>query len=183
MTAGRHVVRWLAIGTALILFGACGPCGGSTVTVNSGGSCVHPGICLTLTGPLAGATSGLVLAPDCITGAGLDAEFTTNIAGHETSIEIMITDKSAKATPGFHAGSFDIKTRDAALQSNAYASIWVNPDHAISGFTGGWSTDGAGSSGTVVVRGDESGTVENAVLAPAHGSGASLHISGTFNCR
>ncbi len=110
-------------------------------------------------------------------------EFTTNIAGHETSIEIMVTDKSAKSSPGFHSGSFAIETRDAALQSSAYASIWVKPDQDISGFTGGWSTDGAGSSGTVVVTGDESGTVQNGVLAPAHGSGAALHIRGRFNCR
>lgn len=174
-------VRWAAVGLALLVFGACGPCGGSSSTSSGGNGCGHPGICLTVTGPLAGTTSGLVLAPDCIPGQGLDAVFTTNIAGKETSFEILVTDNSAKSSPGFHPGTFDIKAR-GDNRTAAFGSIWVKPDKDVAGFPGGWSTETAGSSGNVTINQDQSGKVQDAVVAPAKGSGAALHVSGTFNC-
>ena len=183
-----RLLRWAAVGAALLLFGACGPCGGTsspTGSSSSGNGCAHPGVCLTLTGPLSGSTSGLVGTPDCIPGGGLDAVFTTNVEGHETSIEILITDSSAtaKSSPGFHAGTFQVKTRGGTVQGTGYASVWVKPDKDIAGNAGGWSTDGAGSSGTVDVKADESGAVHNVAVAPVAGSGAVLHVNGTFNCR
>jgi hypothetical protein len=174
----------VAIGAAMLLFGACGPCGGtSSVSSPTGGGCAHPGVCLTLTGPLAGATAGLVQAPDCIPGGGLDAVFTTHVAGRETSIEILITDDSAKASPGFHPGTFQVKTRGGTMQGTGYATVWVKPDNDVAGYPGGWSTNGAGSSGTVVIDGHEGGSVRDLVATPASGSGTALHVSGTFNCR
>ena len=177
-----RVWRWAGVGAALLLFGACGPCGGTSNVASSGG-CTHPGICLTLTGPLAGTTHGLVLPPDCIPGGGLDVALTTSIAGRETTVEILVTDNSAKSSPGFHPGSFAIKPRGSASPTAPFATIWIKPDHDVSGYPGGWSTEGAGSAGTVVVKADESGSVQSAVVAAASGGGAPLHVSGTFNCR
>ncbi|HMC67728.1 MAG TPA: hypothetical protein VKJ07_01130 [Mycobacteriales bacterium] len=112
------VVRWAGLMSAVLLFGACGPCGGTAQpAASTGNGCGHPGVCLTLSGPLAGSTSGLVETPDCIPGGGLDAVFTTNIAGNETSIEILITDASAKTSPGFHAGTFDVKRAAAPCRA------------------------------------------------------------------
>ena len=165
---------------ALLLFGACGPCGGSTPT--SGDGCAHPGLCLTLTGPLAGTTNGLVLAPDCIPGGGLDAAFTTNVGGHETNIEILITDDNAKSSPGFHAGTFGIKSRSQVVRGAPYASIFVKPDKDVAGFVGGWSTYSSGSAGTVAIDAAESGTVKDVIAPPATGEGAALHIDGKFHC-
>ena len=179
----RSLARWVGVGMALVLFGACGPCGGSSSTSSGGNGCGHPGICLTVTGPLAGTTSGLVLAPDCIPGGGLDAVFTTNIAGKETSFEILVTDNSAKSSPGFHPGTFDIKSSRGTSSGTAFASIWVKPDKDVAGFPGGWSTETAGSSGSVTINQDQSGNVQSAVVAAARGSGAPLHVSGSFNCR
>ena len=166
---------------ALVVFSACGQCGGSTSPAGDG--CAHPGLCLTLTGPLAGSTSGLVLAPDCIPGGGLDAAFTTNVGGRETNIEILITDDNAKSSPGFHAGTFAVKSRGQVVKGTAYASIFVKPDKAVTGFAGGWSTDSSGSAGTVAIDADENGTVKDVVAPPAVGEGAALHISGKFHCR
>jgi len=178
--------RWAAVGSALLVFGACGPCGGSTSLSSSPSSangCGHPGLCLTLSGPLSGATSGLVLAPDCIPGGGLDAEFTTNVGGHETSIDILVTDTFARSSPGFKPGTFAIKPSREVPTGTAFASIYVKPDKDLLGYPSGWSTDRAGSSGTVTIGGDENGKVLGAVVAPAGGVGASLHIDGSFNCR
>lgn len=174
--------RWAGIASAVLLFGACGPCGGTTNSPASGASCARPGICLTLSGPLAGPTSGLVLAPDCISGGGLDAVFTTKVAGQETSIEILITDNSAKSSPGFHPGTFQVKTRSGTVQGTGYASVFVKPDHDVAGYAGGWSTVGAGSSGSVSIDGQEGGTVKDVVAAPAAGAGTALHVSGKFRC-
>jgi len=176
-------MRSAVVTAALFLLAACSPVCGSTSVSNTGNGCGHPGLCLTLTGPLAGATSGLVQAPDCIPGGGLDVAFTTHVAGHETTIEILVTDDSAKSTPGFHPGSFAIKAARSAPKGTAFASIYVKPDSVVAGYTGGWSTDGAGSSGTVSINGEQSGKVQEAVVAPARGSGEALHVSGTFNCR
>ena len=166
----------------MLVFGACGPCGGSSSTSSGGNGCAHPGICLTITGPLAGTTSGLVLAPDCIPGAGLDAAFTTTVAGKETTVEILVTDNSAKSSPGFHAGTYDVKSSRGTSRDTAFGSIWVKPDKDVTGFPGGWSTESTGSSGSVTISQDQSGKVQNAVVAPAQGSGPALHVSGTFNC-
>ena len=178
------ILRWAAVGLALLVFGACGPCGGSTSVSSSssstGNQCGHPGLCLTFTGPLAGETSGLIQNPDCIPGGGLDVIFTTHIKALETSIEILVTDSSAKT---FNAGSFAIKPRRTATAGAAYASIFVKPDTDVPGFPGGWSTDATGSSGIVVVNADQSGKVQSGVIAPANVPGAALHVSGTFNCR
>ncbi len=180
-----RLTRWAGVGAALVLFGACGPCGGTATPTgsSSGNGCAHPGVCLTLSGPLSGSTSGLVVPADCIPGGGLDAVFTTNVAGHETSIEILITDRSAKSSPGFHAGTFQVKTRAGTVQGTGYASLWVKPDKDVAGNSGGWSTDGAGSTGKVEVKADESGAVHDVAAAPVARSGAVLHVSGTFNCR
>lgn len=123
-----------------------------------------------------------MLSPECIPGGGIDDVFTTNIAGHETSIEILITDSSAKASPGFHAGSFLIKPRGGTVQGTGYASIWVKPDQDVNGYAGGWSTDGPGSSGSVVIDAHGGGSVKAVVAEPARGEGSPLHISGSFNC-
>ena len=181
----RTVARWAGVLSAVLLFGACGPCGGASQPAGStsGNGCAHPGVCMTLSGPLAGASSGLVGAPDCIPGQGLDAVFTTNIAGNETTIEILITDSSATSSPGFHPGTFTVKTRGGSVQGTGYASVWVKPDKQVAGNAGGWSTDGQGSSGTVEVKADESGTVHNVAVAPVASSGAVLHVNGSFNCR
>lgn len=145
---------------------------------SSGNGCGHPGLCLTLTGPLAGTTSGLVQPPDCIPGGGIDVNFITHVGGHEASIEILVTDASTK---DFHPGSFAIKfTR---ISGEAFASIYIRPDNDVAGFPGGWTTDSQGSSGTVVVNGDESGSIKNAVVAPAKGSGTAVVVNGSFNCR
>ena len=179
----KEAKRWAGVLAAVVLFGACGPCGGcSGPTASSGNGCAHPGVCLALSGPLAGTTQGLVLPPDCIPGGGLDVVFTTNVAGHETSIEILITDASAKSSPGFHPGSFLIKPRGGTVQGTGYASVWVKPDHDVTGYAGGWSTDGAGSSGSVVIDAHQGGTVKDVVAEPARGEGGALHISGSFNC-
>ena len=175
--------RWAGVIAGVLLFAACGPnCGGATSSSSSGNGCAHPGVCLTLTGPLSGTTKGLIGHPDCIPGGGLDAVFTSPVSGNETSIEILITDDSAKSSPGFHPGTFQVKSRGGTVQGTAYASIWIKPDREVTGFHGGWSTDGAGSSGTVEVRADESGTVKDAVVAPVIGEGGSIRLSGSFNC-
>ena len=166
---------------ALVLFGACGPCSGTSTS--GGDGCAHPGVCLTLTGPLAGSTGGLVSSPDCIPGGGLDAVFTSNIAGNETNIEILVEDSSAGSSPGFHAGSFLIKPRGGSVQGTGFATLWIKPDKDVAGFPGGWSTLGAGSSGSVTLAADESGAVHDVVAAPLAGSGAALHVKGTFHCR
>lgn len=150
---------------------------------NSSGGCGHPGLCLTLTGPLAGNTSGLVLAPDCIPGGGLDSEFTTNVGGHETSIEILVTDNLARSSPGFKAGTFAVKATREVPAGTAYASIFVKPDKDLLGYPSGWSTDRGVGSGSVTISADESGKVKDAIVAPAGGTGAPLHVSGTFNCK
>ena len=166
------------LAAVLLLLAACSPvCGSSTAS----GGCGHPGLCLTLTGPLAGTTSGLVNSPDCIPGGGIDLEFITHVGGHETSIEILVTDNSIKT--GFHPGSFSISPSKGARKDVAFASVFIKPDSDVAGYTGGWSTDQTGSSGTVVVNGDQSGKVQDGVVAPAKGSGTPLHVSGTFNCR
>ena len=175
--------RWAGVLAAVVLFGACGPCGGgSGPAASSGNGCAHPGLCLTLTGPLAGTTHGLVQSPDCIPGGGLDAVFTTDVAGHETSIEILITDSSAKASPGFHPGTFQVKTRGGTVQGTGFASVWVKPDNPPAGYPQGWSTEGAGSSGTVTIDAHRGGSVKDVVATPATGSGSVLHVAGTFNC-
>ncbi|HET7467580.1 MAG TPA: hypothetical protein VFL29_13040 [Candidatus Dormibacteraeota bacterium] len=166
----------------LFALGACGQCGAVTSPA-SGDSCAHPGLCLTVTGPLAGSTSGLVLAPDCIPGGGLDAAFTTTLGGRETSIEILVTDDAVKSSPGFHAGTFAIKSRGQIVKGTAYASVWVKPDKDVTGFAGGWSTDSSGSAGTVTIDAGENGTVSGVIAPPAAGEGASLHINGKFHCR
>jgi hypothetical protein len=179
-----NAARWAGTAAAVLLFGACGPCGGTSSSLSSSNSgCGHPGVCLTLNGPLSGSTSGVVEQPDCIPGDGLDAVFTTHVGGHETSIEILVTDNSATSSPGFRAGRFQVKTRGGAVQGTGYASLWVKPDSDVAGNAGGWSTDGAGSSGSVDLRADESGTVHDVAVAPVARSGAVLHVSGTFNCR
>lgn len=178
-----RLARTALLAVLLVLFGACGPCGGATGSSSGGDGCAHPGLCLTITGPLAGSTSGLVSAPDCIPGGGLDAVFTTNLGGRETTIEILVTDDSAKSSPGFHPGAFKVRPRGATVQGTGYASIWVKPDSDVSGYRGGWSTDGPGSSGTVVIDSKEGGLVNSAVVAPTAGSGSSLHVSGTFHCQ
>ncbi len=177
------ITRWAGGLAAILLFGACGPCGGTPVaSTSTGNGCAHPGVCLTLTGPLAGTTSGLVQPADCIPGEGLDVGFTTRIAGHETSIEILITNTGMKTSPGFIPGTYPVKTRGATVQGVGYASVWVKPDSDVAGNAGGWSTDGAGSSGTVDVKADQAGTVHNVAVAPVARSGAVLHVNGTFNC-
>jgi len=176
------LARWAGVGAALLLFGACGACGGAFPAASTSG-CAHPGICLTLTGPFAGTTDGLTGPVDCIPGGGLDAVFITDVGGRETSIEILITDNSAKSSPGFKAGTFRVATRSEQTPSSAFASVFVTPDTAVAGVPRGWSSDAAGSSGTVVIKGDESGTVQNVVVAPAQGGTGVLHVSGTFNCR
>lgn len=138
---------------------------------------------MTLTGPLAGTTSSLAVPADCIPGGGLDAAFTTNVGGRETTIEILVTDNSAKSSPGFHAGTFAIKTRSEQSPGAAFATVWVKPDRDVAGVPGGWSSEVAGSSGTVAIKADESGSVQNVVVAPAHGGSDVLHVNGTFNCR
>lgn len=174
--------RWAIAGLALLMFGACAPGGGSTSGSSSGNGCGRPGICLTLTGPLAGATSGLVQVPDCIPGGGLDVVFITHVGAHETTIEILVTDHSAKATPGFQPGSFAIRPSGDTQNPTAFASIYIKPDIDIAGFRGGWTTNAATSSGTVTVNSDLSGEVKDAVLAPASGTGAALHVAGAFKC-
>ena len=177
-------MRAALFAVAMFVLAGCSPvCGSSSVSSSGNNGCGHPGFCLTLTGPLAGTTSGLVQATDCIPGGGLDVEFTTHLGGHETSIEILVTDNSARSTPGFHAGSFTIMSSRGASKNTAFASIYIKPDTDVAGFAGGWSTDVAGSSGTVSIDGNESGQVHDAVVAPAKGSGTPLHVSGTFNCR
>lgn len=176
------IIRWAASGLALLLFGACGPCGGSTSVSSTGNGCAHPGLCLTLTGSLAGATSGLVQSPDCIADGGLDVVFTTHVGSHETSIEILVTDVSAKSTPGFHPGLFAIRSSHGASAVTPFASVYIKPDTDVPGFPGGWSTDAVGSSGSVVINADQSGRVQDAVVPPARGTGASLHLSGAFDC-
>jgi len=123
-----------------------------------------------------------VLAPDCIPGGGLDTEFTTNVGGQETSIEILVTDNSAKSSPGFKAGTFAIKASREVPPGTAYASIFVKPDKDVLNYPGGWSTDRGVSSGTVTITGNESGTVTDASVPAAKGSGTALKVSGTFNC-
>ena len=172
-------MRIAILGAALVLLAACSPVCGGPATAGSAG-CGHPGLCLTLSGPLAGTTS-LVQAPDCIPGGGIDLEFITHVGGHETSIEILVTDNSTKT--GFHPGSFSISPSKGARKDVAFASVFIKPDSDVAGYTGGWSTDQTGSSGTVVVNGDQSGKVQDAVVAPAKGSGTPLHVSGTFNCK
>ena len=176
-------MRAALFAVAMFVLAACSPVCGTSSTSSPGNGCGHPGFCLTLTGPLAGATSGLVQAPDCIPGAGLDVDFTTHIGSHETTIEILVTDNSAKSTPGFRAGTFLIKSSRGAPKSLAFASIYIKPDTDVAGYAGGWSTDASGSSGTVSIDGNESGQVHDAVVAPTKGSGTPLHVSGTFNCR
>jgi len=168
------------LAAALLLLASCGQCGGSTASAGDG--CAHPGVCLTLTGPLAGSTNGMVLAPDCIPGGGLDAVFTTNVGGHETTIEILVTDDAAKASPGFHAGNYAVKSRAQVVKGSPYASVWVKPDKDVAGYAGGWSTDGSGSAGSVAIDAAESGSVKDVVAPPARGEGAALHINGKFHC-
>ena len=177
--------RWAGVLAAVIVFGACGPCGGCNgpAASSSGNGCAHPGVCLTLTGPLAGTTSGLVLAPDCIPGGGLDAVFTTDVAGHETSIEILITDPSATASPGFHPGTFQVEAHGPTVQGAGFASVWVKPDNPPTGYRDGWWTSAAGSSGTVTIYARESGSVKDVVAVPMRGTGSEpVHINGNFNC-
>ncbi len=169
------------LAVALLLMTACSPLRGSSSAANSGNGCAHPGICLTLTGPLAGTTSGLVQVPDCIPGGGVDAVFITHVGSHETSIEILATDSSTRT--GFHPGSFTVRQSRGAPVSGAFASIFIKPDSDIAGFRGGWTSDAPGSSGTVTIDGNLSGKVQDTVIAPASGSGASLHVAGGFNCQ
>lgn len=136
-----------------------------------------------MTGPLAGATSGLVQIPDCIPGGGLDMLFITHVGARETSIEVLVTEKSA-ASPGYQAGSFAIESSGhVASNVTAFASIFIKPDSDLAGYRGGWSTDAATSSGTVTLNGDLSGKIKDAVVAPANGAGTSLRVDGSFNCR
>jgi hypothetical protein len=123
-----------------------------------------------------------VPAPDCIPGGGVDDLFATNVGGRETSIEILITGSSAKASPALHSGSFAIKPRGVVVQGTGCAGIWVKPDYDLTGYAGGWSTDGSASSGSVVIDAHEGSSVKDAVAEPAHGAGSPLHISGTFTC-
>ena len=146
------MVARLAFCVLVVLSAAtCGTCGSSSVS--STNHCVETRLCLTISGPLAGTTGRLLADPDCIVGAGLDVQFTTTIAGRESTLEIDVTDPSLARTV-YKAGTYTVGPHTGAQPS---ASLWI--------------TLGA----------KPGGTVNNVVAVPKQGSG-SLTIHGTFSC-
>jgi hypothetical protein len=169
----------LCCGLIVLSAGACGTCGSSSAPSSSTAHCVEARLCLTITGPLAGATTVLVLEPDCIVGQGLDAVFTTRLSGQETNIEIDVQDP-ALGRNDYRAGTYPVGKHTNA---QAGASVWVTPDKDVPGYRGGWYTDAAGSSGTVTLSSNPGGSVNGVVAVPKHGTGSALTIRGTFRCR
>ena len=153
----------------------CGTCGSSSVSNTS--RCVEAKLCLTISGPLAGTTGKLLTDPDCIVGAGLDVQFTTTIAGRESTLEIDVTDPSLARTD-YRAGTYTVGPHTGAQPS---ASLSLTPDQNVTGYPGGWYTDASGASGSITLAAKPGGTVNNVVAVPKQGSG-SLTIHGTFSC-
>ena len=170
------MVARLAFCVLVVLSAAtCGTCGSSSVS--STNHCVETRLCLTISGPLAGTTGRLLADPDCIVGAGLDVQFTTTIAGRESTLEIDVTDPSLARTV-YKAGTYTVGPNTGAQPS---ASLWITPDQDVTGYPGGWYTDASGTSGSITLGAKPGGTVNNVVAVPKQGSG-SLTIHGTFSC-
>ena len=173
------VSRLLCWALIVVSAGACGTCGSSSASNTSNTShCVEPRLCLTLTGPLSGTTDRLVTDPDCIVGQGIDAQFTTMIAGRETSIEIDVTDPALGRTD-YRAGTYRVGPHTG---TQAGASFWVQPDKDVPGFPGGWYTEASGGAGTITLNATPGGSVNDVVAVPKSGSG-SLTVRGTFHCQ
>jgi hypothetical protein len=128
-------------------------------------------------GPPFGHDRKAALRPGLLRRQRLDVQFTTTIAGRESTLEIDVTDPAVGRTD-YKSGTYTVG-RHTGFQTGA--SVWVTPDQDVDGYPGGWYTDAAGSSGSVTLAATPGGTVNNVVAVPKHGSG-SLTVRGTFRC-